>query len=497
MGSVFVRILQSCYRIGGMSSIDHTFDRKGFTFAAKIFLPVIFLVIAAYFGFSYAEAYFFPSPTPVETAPAPLASAETVSTTTPEHTLAALTIADVVPAAGKFIAADLVHMELYLYQDGVTVAEYPILTKGKPGTPYETPSGGYTVLTKEKDHYNAGEQVHMPYSMEFYGNYFIHGWPTYNDGTPVASTYSGGCIRLNTDDAAQVYAFAEKGTSVFVFDTGAATSAPPLVTSTNSLPAISASAYLVADVDTGDIYAEQNGQEQVPIASVTKLMTALVANETIMFDHKVTVPRGDLQDIKVATDTEPETFLVGDLLYPLLMESNNNIADVVAQYYGTGGFVSWMNSQAKALGMTSTTFADPSGVSPNDTSTPEDLYRLAVYLANKKSFVWKITRTPQKTITAEDGSSYTFANFNKFSGSSSFVGGKVGHTTPAQDTMVSVFSMPINGQQRRVAVIVLGSDDYTSDTQKLVAWFNQAATASVNTACVSCTQPEPNKKIQL
>jgi D-alanyl-D-alanine carboxypeptidase len=230
---------------------------------------------------------------------------------------------------------------------------------------------------------------------------------------------------------------------------------------------------------------------------VTKLMTALVANETIMFDQKITVPRGELQDIEVATDTAPETFVIGGLLYPLLMESNNNIADTLAHYYGRDAFVGWMNNQAKALDMASTTFSDASGVSSGDVSTPEDLYRLAVYLANKKSFVWDITRTPNKTITADDGSRYTFANFNKFSDLSSFVGGKVGHTTPAQDTMVSVFSLPVNGEKRRIAVVVLDSNDYTTDTQKLADWFDQSVTQSINTACVSCAQPSQYRKIQL
>ena len=486
-----------------MPSLDHSFDWKGFNFAARLVFAIALIGTGGHFGWLYAQVYFLPptkpaAPIAVQATPlVPAVLVTTLSTTTPQRILNALTIDDTVPPTGKFIAADLVHMELYLFQDGTTTAEYPILTKGKPGTPYETPSGDYTILTKEVDHYNGSEQVHMPYSMEFYGNYFIHGWPTYNNGLPVASTYSGGCIRLRTADAAKVYAFAGKGTGVFVFDTGAATSAPSLIISNNFLPPLSASAYLVADIDTGDVYAEQNGQQQMPIASVTKLMTALVANETIMFDQKVTVPRGELRDIDVATDTVPETFVIGDLLYPLLMESNNTIADTLAKLYGTNAFVGWMNNQAKALDMASTTFADASGVSVKDVSTPEDLYRLAVYLANKKSFVWKITRTPQKTIVAENGSRYTFENFNEFSDLSSFVGGKVGHTTPAQDTMVSAFSMPIDGQQRRIAVVVLDSNDYTSDTQKLADWFSQSATTATNTACVSCSLPQPYKKIQL
>lgn len=476
-----------------MSKVNHSFDWRGCYFALKLFLVCLAVVGTGHWGFVHALAY-FTQPTPstlvaTQDAPAATSTAVEFSSTTPQHIINSLTIAEVAPRQGKFIAADLVNMKISLYENGTTTAEYPILTKGKPGTPYETPSGFYSVQTKEENHFSSISKVNLPYSMQFYGNYFIHGWPTYQDGTPVASTYSGGCIRLHTEDAAQVYAFVDLGTGVFVYDTGAATSAPSLVLGSTPLPALSATSYLVADVDTGDIYAEQNAQERRPIASVTKLMTALVANETIMFDKKITVPRGELQDTQVATDTAPQTFVVGNLLYPLLMESNNYIADTLAQHYGTSAFIGWMNSQAKALDMISTTFADASGVSADNVSTPEDLYRLAVYLANKKSFVWKITRTPHKTIVSDDGSRYTFSNFNKFSGLASFVGGKVGHTTQAQDTMVSIFSQPVNGQERRVVVVVLDSSDYAADTQKLADWFGESATGAPNTACVSCNAP--------
>ena len=433
-----------------------------------------------------------------QTAPfVPIAEAVTLSSTTPQRIINTLTIALAVPAEGKFIAADLVSMKMYLYQDGASVAEYPILTKGKPGTPYETPSGFYSVLTKERNHFNNGAQVNMPYSMAFYGNYFIHGWPTYVDGTPVASTYSGGCIRLGTDDAAKVYAFADKYTGVFVYDPGAATLIPSLALGNISLPPLSATSYLVADIDTGDVYAERNALTQRSIASVTKLMTALVANETIMFDRKITVPRDKLRPSETEADTSLATFVVGDLLYPLLMESNNGVADILAQYYGSSSFLDWMNSQANALDMISTSFADASGVSSDNVSTPEDLYRLAVYLANKKSFVWNITRTPSKTISASDGSLYTFANFNKFSDLDSFVGGKVGHTKLARDTMVSIFSLPVNGENRRIVVVVLDSDDYTTDTKELADWFNRSASQAANTACALCAQPPHYRKIQL
>jgi len=148
--------------------------------------------------------------------------------------------------------------------------------------------------------------------------------------------------------------------------------------------------------------------------------------------------------------------------------------------------------------MQSTHFAEPSGLSPENVSTSDDLFRLAVYIANKKSFIWDITRTPQKTLVASDGSSYPLANFNKFFDRSDFIGGKVGYTDEADHTMVSVFSFSIDGQVRRVAFIVLRSKDQTEDTKKLVSWFGKAATQgakAADTACASCSQAPTYRKI--
>ncbi len=488
-----------------MKRLDISFDWRAFSYTLLAVGIVAGVVTITLNGATYAQAFLSHAPqedTVIASnfsVPPPQATTTlgTLFSTSSPPTIAPMTIAQSIPAQGKFIAADLIKMKLYLYQDGTTTATYQILTKGKPGTPYETPAGSYTILTKETDHFNKAENVHMPYSMEFYGNYFIHGWPTYANGKPVASTYSGGCIRLSTSDAAKVFAFANTGVNVFVYDTGASTSTPSIAIASIPLPDVSADSYLVADVDNGDIYAEHDATDARPIASVTKLMTTLVANETIMFDQKITVPRGELKDTEVATDTVPETFVVGDLLYPLLMESNNNIAYTLAQRYGTDAFVAQMNEQAKALDMASTTYVDASGVSRENVSTTEDLYRLAVYLANKKSFVWNITRTPTKTITAEDHSQYTFENFNEFSNLDTFIGGKVGHTAAAQDTMVSVFEFPIGSVTHRVAIVVLGSKNFTTDTRALADWFTQSSKDVSQTACASCSLKTHFEKIQL
>ncbi len=477
--------------------LDHSFDWKEFRFAGVLLFACFLVGIAGRFGLSYAAGLYSAPPPPstliavVQETPfvSTTSPALAPATTTPERVINALTIADAVPQTGKFIAADLKNMKLITYRDGAETAEYTILTKGKPGSPYETPAGFYNVLSKETDHFNGKEAVHMPWSMQFYGNYFIHGWPYYADGTQVNPNYSGGCIRLSTSDAEKVYMFADKGTGIFVYDPIQAASIGSLVLSTTPAPPVSAASYLVADVDTGDVYAEQNAEEPRPIASLTKLMTALVANETIMFNNRIAVTRGELLYPQNAALTKRETFVVGDLLYPLLMESNNEIASSLASYYGTTSFIDWMNTTAKALDMQSTHFADASGVSSENVSTLDDLYRLATYLANKKSFIWDITRTPTKELVANSGDTFNFNNFNLFSGSPDFIGGKVGQTGAAGDTMVSIFSMPVNGVPRRIAIIVLKSDDYKTDTTALADWFTQSAqqgSALSSTACVSC-----------
>lgn len=472
-----------------------SFDWKGFALGAPLLLLCIAVGAMARYGVPYAEQMVEAAPSLAVAVRANLAP-DTYSSTTPERVINTLKVADVVPVAGKFIAADLEHMRLALYENGRVVAEYPILTKGRPGTPYETPAGFYTVLTKEVNHLNKRESVYMPFSMQFYGNYFIHGWPYYEDGPPVASTYSGGCIRLSTEDAAKVFAFAERGTNLFVYDPGSARAQDSLALGSVEKPLVTAASYLVADIDTGDVLLEREAGTPRVIASVTKLMTALVANETIMFDREVTVPAAVLTKTSVATSSV--AFPVGDLLYPLLMESNNAVAGELAQYYGTGGFVGWMNTTARALNMGATTFADASGISPDNISTADDLYRLAVYLTHKKAFIWDITRTPQKTLSSADGSAFAFNNFNLFAQDTAFVGGKVGHTSQAGDTMVSVFAPVVAGAPRHVAVIVLKSKDSGSDTKALVAWLTRAAEQAPQqqaTACVGCAAETQYRKI--
>ncbi len=488
-----------------MISLDNSFNWKGLGVFVLAGAVCVFVVLVFRYGIPHAWSDF--SGSNIESDATHITSEEAaplhVSTTTvmalenssttpqPQRVINAITISQAIPAQGKFIVADLTNMKLTLYQNGTTTAEYQIITKGRVGTPWETPSGFYSIHSKEAKHFSTIGHVYMPYSMQFYGNYFIHGWTYYPDGTPVASSFTGGCIKLNTDDAGKVFAFADIGTKVFVYDNKQIIPPPQLTLENIPMPNIDAASYLVADIDTGDVYAEKDANVERPIASVTKLMTALTANEIIQLNMQVTMNEGGLSNPPNPASTTPKTFLVDDLFYPLLMQSSNAVAGSLASYYGTHGFIQWMNATAKSIGMASTTFADASGASPNNISTPEDLYHLAAYLYNKKSFVFKITQTQTKTITSDDGTSYQIKNVNTPANTAPFDGGKVGHTNAAQDTIVSVLALKVGNITRHVAIIVLDSDNQKLDTKHLADWITDATKSNSEqkqTACAGCSQ---------
>lgn len=398
------------------------------------------------------------------------------------RTIGTASIDTIAQAHERMIAADLSTMKLYLFERGHATATLDILSKGKRGSRWETPSGLYKIETKEENHFSTIGAVNMPKSMQFFGNFFIHGWPYYPGGEPVAEGFSGGCIRLSTEDAGKVFEFAKRGTPIFVSEGSSASSTASTAFSLKPLPLprVTAKSFLVADISTGVVYAEKDADTPRPIASVSKLLTALVANETIHFDRTLTVNSDDRAETEGSPGSilKGDTFTVGELLYPLLMESNNSAAYTLARYNGTENFVGWMNDKAEAIGMERTHMEDPSGLSPENTANANDLFKLMRYIEESQSFILNLTREPKKEIKAENGRKYTFPNFNHFAGNKEFLGGKIGYTPEARETMAAIFELPVQGVTTTVAVIILGSEERKGDIEKLLAWLKSSARAN-------------------
>lgn len=475
----------------------HSFDTHGLRFALKFLAGIVLLFSAVQYGSAVAaDRIVETSEKEALTAVEEFEKAKALRTAQPEgekevlerlaeyreelstRTIGTASIDTLSQAHERMIAADLTNMKLYLFENGHATATIDILSKGKRGSRWETPTGLYKIETKEENHFSSIGEVNMPFSMQFFGNFFVHGWPYYPGGEPVPEGYSGGCIRLSTEDAKKVYEFAKRGTPIFVQEGGIATSSAVSI-GTTPPPRLSAKGFLIADLRSGTVYAEKNADTAYPIASISKLLTALVANETIHFDRTLTVNSDD----RAQTDGTPgsivkgDTFTVGELLYPLLMESNNSAAYTLARYNGQNNFVEWMNDKAKAIGMEHTNMEDPSGLSPENKASANDLFKLMRYIEESQSFILNLSREPNKKMKAENGRTYTFANFNHFAGDTGFLGGKVGYTDEARQTMAAIFELPIKNSTTTatIAVIVLGSDDRKSDVQRLLTWFKGTA----------------------
>lgn len=117
----------------------------------------------------------------------------------------------------RSIDANIETMQLTLLEDGLAVKQLPIAAIGNPYSG-PTPQGNFDIKTKEPNHFSSKTHVWMPYSMQFQGDYFIHGWPYWPDGTPYSGKYSGGCIRLEEEVAKEVFQWASIGVSLFVHE---------------------------------------------------------------------------------------------------------------------------------------------------------------------------------------------------------------------------------------------------------------------------------------
>lgn len=234
-------------------------------------------------------------------------------------------------------------------------------------------------------------------------------------------------------------------------------------------PSLLAEGYLVADIQTGEIILDKNKNKQFPVASITKLMTALVSLETIDQSQVAIVPPEALigENPSIKGLSKGEVISVGSLLYPLLLESSNAAAKTLADHIGTKNFVNYMNGKAGSIGLSGTFFADSSGLSSRNISTPENLFALLSYVLKNKKQVLDITRKKEW----EEGMK-KWTNGDKFSGLENFLGGKTGYTDIAGKTFAGIFSFPsTETNQREIAIIILKSKDRDDDVIKILEYL--------------------------
>jgi serine-type D-Ala-D-Ala endopeptidase (penicillin-binding protein 7) len=144
---------------------------------------------------------------------------------------------------------------------------------------------------------------------------------------------------------------------------------------------LNSSAAMVVDQVSGQVLIEKNADAELPIASITKLMTALVVLDAqLSLDEKVIITRSDARLEKNPPSRLPvgARLTRGELLHLALMSSENRAAQALGRSYpgGLSGFVRAMNVKAVKLGMASSRFTEPTGLNSGNVSSPRDLIRL-------------------------------------------------------------------------------------------------------------------------
>ena len=376
-------------------------------------------------------------------------------------------------AKGKIIRANLVTMQLTYYEDGVQIGgSMKILAKGKTGSFWETTGGSYPITDKEEDYYSERAGAYFPYTMHLFGSYMIHGSPHDENNNPLPHNQNGD-IRLANDDAKTLYEWADTDTRVSVFSDSKLSPSPISNDSVyvnengETVPKVSADSYLVGDLDTGEVILESNKDSVFPIASVSKLMTALVSIDTMNQFDLATVSKKATTVYSVNKFAVGEKITLSNLIYPLLLPSSNVAAEVIAEHAGRDTFLKEMNDQALKLNMENTHYDDPSGLSPKNVSTAFDLFLLTQNLFKEKPFIFNITLLP--TYNAQG---HYWKNVSQFLNVSGYLGGKSGQTDEAKQSNVAIFSLPLGeGVNRNIAIIVLHSNDRQSDTMKILAYL--------------------------
>lgn len=221
-----------------------------------------------------------------------------------------------------------------------------------------------------------------------------------------------------------------------------------------AVPTIFASAYVLMDADSGRVLLAKNETEERPIASTTKIMTALVALRSSRLTDAVTVKREHLKEGSSMYLVEGETLTMEALLYGLMLPSGNDAAECIADSCGgRDNFVRSMNETAAELGMTHTSFANPSGLDEaGHYSCALDMARLMAEAMREPSFARIVSTRTARAQTR------VMANHNKLLGAvDGCIGGKTGYTGAAGRTLVTCAE---RGGLRLIAVTLHDGNDW-------------------------------------
>ncbi|HBQ51299.1 hypothetical protein A3B42_04100 [Candidatus Daviesbacteria bacterium RIFCSPLOWO2_01_FULL_38_10] len=237
-------------------------------------------------------------------------------------------------------------------------------------------------------------------------------------------------------------------------------------------PKVTAEAALFIDTKTGQVFYSKNPNKKLPIASLVKVMTVLIALEHKNMDDQFTVSQ-------YAADMEPDKMLLiagekltlKELLYGIFLISANDAAEVLSE--GTTGdkdeFIKLMNIKAKQVGMNDSLFVNPTGLdedSNNSYSSAYDLAILSRYLIKHYPEIVEISRTPYIYLpVTENHQDYDmYSGINLLTTYPGVVGLKTGYTPEAGLTLITL----ARKESREVLGVLLGSQARRDEARNLL-----------------------------
>lgn len=235
-------------------------------------------------------------------------------------------------------------------------------------------------------------------------------------------------------------------------------------------PQISAKSAIVYDITIDKVLYKKNAKEKLPMASITKIMTAIIALENKKPDDKYLVKKDNLVGENSMGLSEGEVLSLKELLYGLVLVSGNDAAETLASNFkgGRKEFIKSMNNKAKALGLSDTNFTNPSGLEGdgNQYTTAYDLIVITEYALAKFPLFRQVVSTFSYNIeqTNTHKAFYMENETNLLTSYPGVKGVKDGYTPEAGLCLVTY--LDYNGH--KIIGVILGSNNRRQEMKDLL-----------------------------
>ncbi|MGF2616921.1 D-alanyl-D-alanine carboxypeptidase [Rossellomorea vietnamensis] len=245
-------------------------------------------------------------------------------------------------------------------------------------------------------------------------------------------------------------------------------------------PSVSAQRAIVIDQDTGRVLYEKDAHTQSRIASITKIMTAILAIESGKLDEKATVSSNAVKAEGSSIYLKPgEKIKLEDLVYGLMLRSGNDSAVAIAEHVGGSldGFVYLMNKKAEEIGMVNSHFENPHGLDDHENhySTAYDMAILTRYAMQNDTYREVSGTKVHTSPDPENDWDRKWRNKNRLLTEKYkyCTGGKTGYTKRAKRTLVTTAT---KNEQNLIAVTLNGPDDWNDHIQMFEYGFKNFET---------------------